>query len=175
MRKTWYAVYTKPRSEKITARLFERDGVDHYLPLMRRTKIWSDRKKKVDEPLFPSYVFVHISEKEHLKVLQTNGVVRFVSFEGKKLPVRDVQIEAIKRYIATGEEELENEKEFQTGKRVRVTRGSMKGLEGRLIEILGKQRVKVEIEAVGQSLVLRVPKGSLEVVGEFDDEDGRYW
>ncbi len=164
MEKNWYVIYTTPRSEKMISRLFDRDGIEHYLPLIRRVRIWSDRKKKVDEPLFTSYIFVHITEKEHLKVLQTTGVVRFVTFEGKKIPVRNSEIEAIRRYLATGEEELENEQAFQTGKRVRVIRGSMKGLEGHLIEILNRQRVKVEIEAISQSLVLRIPKGSLEVL-----------
>ncbi|MCK5034403.1 MAG: UpxY family transcription antiterminator, partial [Candidatus Sabulitectum sp.] len=75
--KSWYAIYTKARNEKKVASLFLRDGIEHYLPLIKRIKFWSDRKKQVEEPLFSSYVFVHIKEQEHLKVLKTTGVVRF--------------------------------------------------------------------------------------------------
>ncbi len=165
--KTWYAVYTKSRNEKKVATLFDRDGIEYYLPLMKRMKIWSDRKKKVDEPLFPSYIFVYITEQEHLKVLKTIGVVRFISIGSQKVSIRPVQIEAIRKYADTGEEFLLNEEDYIVGKRVKVVIGGMKGLEGKLVEVLGKQRVKVEIEAIGQSVFVRIPKGSLEIVGEY--------
>ncbi|MFW5877524.1 MAG: UpxY family transcription antiterminator [bacterium] len=175
MEKVWYAVYTKPRNEKKVAYFFERDGIAHYLPLVQRIKIWSDRKKKVAEPLFTSYIFVHITEKEHLSVLKTQGVVRFVTFEGKKIAIRDAQIEAVRRYAENGEEFTVNEKDYQIGKKVRVVSGDMKDLEGRLVQILGKQRVKVEIEAIGQSVFIHIPKGRLEIIGEYDQEEGEYW
>lgn len=173
MEKIWYAVYTRPRSEKKIASLFERDGIEHFLPLMRRTKIWSDRLKKVDEPLFPSYIFVKITEKEHISVLQTNGVVCFVVLEGRKVPVPEIQIRAIRKYIQTGEEDIENEKDFTVGKKVRVIRGELRGLAGRLSEILGKQRVKVEIEAIGQSVFIKIPLGSLELEGDYTGADSK--
>ena len=167
MAKTWYAVYTKSRNEKKVSELFQRDGIDHYLPLITRLRIWSDRKKQISEPLFSSYIFVFITEQEHLKVLQTPGVVRFVTFERKKVAVNPLQIEAIKLYVETGEEFVENDANYSVGKKVKVSRGPMKGLEGKLVEILGKQRVKVEIEAIGQSVFIRIPKASLEVIGEY--------
>ncbi|MCF8378533.1 MAG: UpxY family transcription antiterminator [Bacteroidales bacterium] len=167
--KGWYAIYTKARNEKKVASLFLRDGIEHYLPLIERVKIWSDRKKKVEEPLFTSYVFVHIEEKEHLKVLQTVGVVRFISFEGKKVSIRPAEIEAIRKYAETGEEFLLNETDYKPGKKVKVIIGPMKGLEGKLVEILGKQRVKVEIEAVGKAVFIRIPKGSLEIIGKYEE------
>lgn len=176
MTKSWYAIYTKSRNEKKVAELFSRDGIDHYLPLVSKLKIWSDRKKTIQEPLFPSYVFVYITEKEHLSVLRTPGVVRFITFEGKKVEIRPVQIEAIKEYVETGKEFIENEADYKVGKHVRVNRGSMKGLEGRLVEILGKQRVKVEIEAIRQSIFIRIPKSNLEIVGDYQgDDSGKYW
>lgn len=171
--KFWYAVYTKSRNEKKVAALFLRDGIEHYLPLMKRVKIWSDRKKQVEEPLFSSYVFVYINELEHLKVLKTTGVVCFINFEGKKVAIRPVEIEAIKKYAETGEELLLNEEDYKIGKKVKVTIGAMKGLQGKLVEILGKQRVKVEIEAIGQAVFIRIPKGNLEIIGEYKENNGR--
>jgi transcription antitermination factor NusG len=165
MSKNWYAVYTNSRYEKKVAELFERENIEHYLPLIKKYKLWSDRRKIVEVPLFSSYIFVYISEKEHMSVLKTPGVVRFIAFEGVKVVVRAVQIEAIKKYAETGEEWLENEADYTVGKRVRVNRGSMKGLEGRLVQILGKQRVKVEIDAIQQSVFVKIPKGSLEIIG----------
>lgn len=172
----WYAVYTKPRNEKKVAMMLEREGIEHYLPLIRREKIWSDRKKIVDEPLFSSYIFVHITEKEHLPVLQTPGVVRFVMFEHRKVPVRDIQIEAVRRYCDTGEELFLNETDYKVGKKVKVISGGLKGLEGRLVQVLGKQRVKVEIDAIRHSIFVRIPMGSLEITGDAEkDEGGSLW
>ena len=91
-------------------------------------------------------------------------MVKFVSFERRKVPVRDVQITAIKKYVETGIEEILNEEAYTLGKRVRVTRGALKGLEGTLVGLLGKQRVKVEIDAIGQSVFLKIPMGGVEVV-----------
>ena len=160
----------------MVAKLLTRDGIGHYLPLIRREKVWSDRRKVVDEPLFTSYIFVHISEKEHLPVLRTPGVVRFIVFEGKKVPVRDIQIEAIRKYCETGEELFLDEHDFVVGKKVKVIRGELKGLEGRLVEILGKQRVKVEIDAIRHSIFVRIPMGSLQITGEAGkDEEGKWW
>ncbi len=160
----------------MVAKLLTRDGIGHYLPLIRREKVWSDRRKVVDEPLFTSYIFVHITEKEHLSVLRTPGVVRFIVFEGKKVPVRDIQIEAIRKYCETGEELFLDEHDFVVGKKVKVVRGELKGLEGRLVEILGKQRVKVEIDAIRHSIFVRIPMGSLQITGEAEkDEEGKWW
>lgn len=171
----WYAVYTKSRNEKKVADIFEKEQIPHYLPLITREKIWSDRRKKVQEPLFSSYLFVHINDDLHIKVLKTEGVLKFISFRGKKVPLRDQEIAAIRKYIQSGVEYLENEADYKVGKRVRVIRGELKNLEGRLVEILGKQRVKVEIEAVGQSIFIRIPKGSLEILGEYGSNQNSYW
>jgi transcription antitermination factor NusG len=171
----WYAIYTKSRNEKKVASSFEKSGIPYYLPLIQRERIWSDRRKKILEPLFSSYIFVNIPDNLHYPVLKTDGVVKFVSFQGEKVPVKDQEIEAIKRYIKTGEELIENESDYKVGKKVRITRGGMKNLEGRLVEILGRQRVRVEIESVGQSVFVRIPKGSLEIIGEYDRDDRELW
>jgi transcription elongation factor/antiterminator RfaH len=175
MEKHWYAVYTKSRNEKRVAELLEQQGLEHYLPLMKKVRIWSDRKKTVEMPLFSSYIFVHINEKEYYQCLNVAGIVKFVSFERKKVSIPEYQIEAIRRYVETGEELIPNESDYTIGKRVKVIRGEMKGLEGRLTEILGKQRVKVEIEIIQQSLFLQIPLGSLEIIGDDNSENVKYW
>ena len=69
------------------------------MPLVTNIKQWSDRRKKIQEPLFKSYVFVYSNEKEHLSILNVYGVLRFVCFERKAVIVPDNQIIAIKRYV----------------------------------------------------------------------------
>jgi len=85
--KIWYAVYTRSRTEKQTQELLLRSGIEVYLPLVKNLKQWSDRKKWVEEPLFRSYLFVHISPAEYYDVLNIPGAVRYITFEGKAVAI----------------------------------------------------------------------------------------
>lgn len=161
LEKNWYAVYVKSRSEKKVALEFEFDKVDFYLPLVKKLKQWSDRQKWVEEPLFRSYIFVHINQKQYFEILQTQNVVKYVSFEGKAVPIRPVQIEAIKYYLNEKDPENLDNQIWETGKKVEIITGSMAGLQGELIDVKGKKRVKVEIEVVGKTLIIQIPKSKL--------------
>ena len=83
MDKKWYAIYVNSRHEKKVASLLESKLVEIFLPLQKKTKQWSDRKKIVLEPLFTSYLFVRIQETEKEKVRETSGVLNFVYWLGK--------------------------------------------------------------------------------------------
>ena len=160
----WYAVYVKSRTEKKVALELTHNGIKNYLPMVKRLKQWSDRKKWVEEPLFRSYIFVHIDENQHYNVLQSMGVVKYISFDGKAVPIPQAQIEAIKYYLEESDPENINDSNWKLGKKVEVISGSMTGLLGNLVEVHGKHKVKVEIEAVGSSLIIYIPKSKLRVV-----------
>lgn len=163
--KIWYALYVKSRTEKKVAIELEGTGIDFYLPLEKRLKKWSDRKKWVEEPLFRSYIFVHITPKEYYKVLQTRGVVKYISFEGKAVPVPPQQIDAIKIYLSEIDPILNEDQNWEEGKEVEVMSGKLTGLRGVLIKTKGKNRVKVEIEVVGSAIILNIPRKHLRIVG----------
>src|SRR5450755_3783860 len=97
--KKWFVVYTKSRCEKKVADLLTRKGIEHYCPLNRVQKQWSDRKKIVIEPLFSSYVFVHIDETEQTLMRTTDGVINFVYWLGKPAIVRSEEIVAIREFL----------------------------------------------------------------------------
>ena len=166
--KQWHALYVKSRSEKKVVGQLEDMGVEVFLPLVTRIKQWSDRKKKVEEPLFKSYVFVRSSEKEYISILNVYGVVKFVSFEHKAVVVPESQIVAIKRYIDDFEEEENNLKnaELKEGQLVRIIAGPMLGLTGKLKAIDGKKRLIVYIEAVGQYISVSIPRTKVEAIAE---------
>jgi transcription antitermination factor NusG len=166
--KNWYALYTKPRWEKKISHLLDEKRIENYLPVQKILKQWSDRKKWIQEPLFRSYIFVHILPEEHLPTLQTAGVVRFVSFERKAVVIPPVQIEAIKTYLQTGEELADSIPDVRTGDRVIVVRGSLKGLEGRLVQISKKKRLRIMIEGIRQSLHIKVPLSYISVLTPSD-------
>lgn len=160
--KKWFAVYVKSRNEKKVLKQLEDIGVESFLPLITRIKQWSDRKKKVDEPLFRSYIFVHITQNEYYNVLHCNGVVKFISFEGKAVPVPENQINAIRSYINDTELHEIDCGELKEGELVRIKSGQMKDLIGRLVKINGKHRVIIDIESVGQSLPINISRSCVE-------------
>lgn len=164
----WYAVYVKSRYEKKATWLLERDGVEVYLPLITRVKQWSDRRKRVEEPLFKSYIFVHTDLRNYYDILNTVGVVRFICFEGTPVDVPDNQIVAIKEYVGQVEHEGEVAipQDLHKGQLVMIKYGSMKGLQGHLTEILGKHYVIIDIEIVGSSLPITVSKSMVEAISE---------
>ena len=162
--KKWFAIYVKSRSEKKVLKLLEDIGIESFLPLITRVKQWSDRKKKVEEPLFRSYLFVNIPLNDYYTVLNVNGVVKFITFEKKPVPVPENQIIAIKEYLNDTELHSINYEDFKEGELVRVKTGQMKDLVGRFVKINGKHRVIIDIEAVGQSLAVNVARSNVEAV-----------
>ena len=162
--KRWFAVYVKSRSEKKVFKLLEDIGIESFLPLITRVKQWSDRKKKVDEPLFRSYLFVNIQLTDYYRVLQIPGVVKFITFEKQPVPVPDNQIIAIKEYINDIDLQNINYEDFKEGELVRIKSGQMKDLIGRFIKINGKHRIIVDIEVVGQSLPINIARSNVEAV-----------
>jgi len=157
----WYALYTKPRWEKKVQRELELQGYTHYLPLVTRLKQWSDRKKKVEEPLIKSYIFVKVSEKEYYDVLQIDGAMKYITFEGKAAPIPEWQIEAVRKTVNNHLPfELTGEK-LEPGEHVKIKEGELKGLEGEIINIRGKNRLVIRIESVGYSLIVEMEADNL--------------
>jgi transcription antitermination factor NusG len=93
----WYAVYTKPRSEKKLDALLKKFSIEAYLPLLKLKKKWSDRTKIISMPLFTSYIFVRIVYREsYLKVLNITHAVGFVKSYGNPAIIPESEIEIIK-------------------------------------------------------------------------------
>jgi len=160
--KNWLVIYTTPRAEKKVAERLIECGVDTYLPLYKTIRQWSDRKKKVELPLFSSYVFVCISKKERLKVLETDGVVRFLYFLGKPAVVREKEIDAIKLFL----HETEGLKiKVEVGQKVEIASGPMEGVYGEVIRI-GKEKILLRIEQLSMSLVAEVERGMVRQAGK---------
>lgn len=142
-----------------------RKGIECYLPLVKTLKQWSDRKKKVEEPLFRSYLFIHIPISSYYDALNTPGVVRCVTFEGKPVIIPEQQIQAIRMYIGENEISPVNTGFFEPGKKVEVIRGPLRGLTGELLHLEGRHAVRIGIDAIGQSVYLTIPVSFLKIAG----------
>jgi transcription antitermination factor NusG len=160
----WFALYTRPRAEKLVfARLVEA-GIETFLPLQKTYRMWSDRKKLVEKPLLSSYIFVKTSKKSFPKVYKINGVVKFVSFEGQPVSIPQNQIDNLRLLIDSDAEIEVTSDRFAQGDNVEVINGSLIGLTGELIRIGSKNRVVVRIDRLDQNLILKIPKAFLKKV-----------
>ena len=170
--KHWHAIYVRSRSEKKVLSQLEDQGYTAYLPLVTQMKQWSDRKKKVEEPLFKSYVFVFSSDKEYIPILNVYGVIKFVCFEKQAVIVPENQILAIKKFVSEyerGEEfKMLNSEDLKVGQKVRIINGPMKGLTGRLETIRNKRHLIVYIDVVGQSIPVHIPRAKVEPCRDVD-------
>ena len=115
----------------------------------------NNRKKKVLEPLFRGYLFVHIDLRFVLPVLQTPGVVRVVGLGGQVCPIPDDQIEGV-RIAVTRPALAKRESSLIPGERVKVVSGPFQGLRGAVLHVRGTTRVAVALEAIGQSVSVEV-------------------
>ncbi len=166
----WYAVYTKPRWEKKVAAALEAKGIEYYCPLNKVVKQWSDRKKTVLEPLFKSYVFVQVKEKEKWDLLNIHGIVNYVHWLGKPARIRESEIETVKRFLHEfSAVEVVNE-DSAIHSKVKITHGVLMNYHGILMEVSGN-RASVKIESMGVQLTAVFDKKNIELIEEKKGDD----
>jgi transcription antitermination factor NusG len=163
----WHAVYVKSRAEKKAQLELQILEIETFLPLQRKLRQWSDRKKWVEMPLISGYLFVHASRKEYDQVLQSNYIVSYVRFEGKAAVVPDNQIEYLKLMLSQDNTPVEMTMEkLKPGQMIEVISGPMIGLKGKLQKMKGKNKVAVELEQLGYSALVEIQSEDIVVVKE---------
>ena len=155
----WYAAYTRSKAEKRVAWELEKMGVDYYLPLIETIRQWSDRKKKVIVPLIRSYIFVHITPKEHFPVLEVPGVVRILHFCNKPVPIPAWQIQNLKILLGAEVPMSVDCKQFVKGKEVRINQGQLTGLRGKILRVKGQHKLVISISALDYNLTIDIDPG----------------
>jgi transcription antitermination factor NusG len=166
----WYALYTRPRHEKKVHEQLIEKGVESFLPMVERVRQWKDRKKRVELPLFNSYVFIKIYLKDRYTALQTHGVVRMVSFGGVPASIPDWQIEQLQRVIEYPET-LELENYLREGDWIEVIDGPFRGIKGRLRELRGQTRVVINIDGIFQSASFVIDKSLIQKLEKVPQEE----
>jgi transcription antitermination factor NusG len=158
----WYALSLRSRCEKKAhAELLQR-GIESFLPLIEEVHRWSDRKKKVMEPLFRGYLFVRTDLKDRTAILQTAGVVRFVGIGARLSWIPDAQIESV-RTVAGEAGRIKRESYLSSGERVKVISGPFEGVEGIIVRMKGSTRVVVSLDTIVQSVSIEVTPESVKL------------
>lgn len=153
----WYAVKVRTRSELAVVTQLETKGFTAFSPFSRVWKRYSDRRKQVEQPLFPGYVFCQLDVAHRLPVLTTPGVAHIVGFGLIPEPVPTAEIHSLQKFMAAAPDP-QPFPYLQAGQRVRISVGPYAGVEGQLIQTKGASgsRLVVSINLLQRSLSAEV-------------------
>ena len=162
----WYATYTYPNAERKVCTKIAEMGVETYLPLQKVIRQWSDRKKQLELPLFPNYVFVKTTLQKRFDLLRIKELVRFVAFEGQPVSIPEKEIDLIKEIVKQGSIGLSLEPfKGSPGQLVKITRGQLAGTEGVIVqEKSGKSRFAIHVKALQQTITIDIAANHLTAV-----------
>ena len=144
----WYVVYTKPKWEKKVANQLNQIGVNCYCPLKSEIKQWSDRKKKVETPLFNGYIFVQLEDNKRNEVFQIHGAVRYLFWLGKPAIVRNEEITTIKKWLRSPYEVEVSVAPYKIGDEVEIESGPFISQKAKVREV-NKTHIVLVLESLG--------------------------
>jgi transcriptional antiterminator RfaH len=154
----WHLIYTKPRHEKkVNSRLTELK-IDSYLPTRKVVRTWHDRKRIIDEPLFPSYVFVYLNDvQNYYDGIDTEGSLYYVKTGKEVARVSETIVNSIKLINDQCENLEVMDHHFQPGHRLVISRGALAGLSCEVVEYKSEQKLLVRVDLLRRSLLLTLP------------------
>jgi transcription antitermination factor NusG len=161
----WYALHTRARHEKAIERRLREQGMETFVPTTMEVHRWSDRKKKVEVPLFSCYVFLRcaLSANDRTLVHRIESVHGFVGSRGASLPIPDDQIDGIQKVLAQTAP-WRSYPFLKVGQRVRVRGGAMDGVEGVFLSENGDHSLVISVDAIQRSMAVRIDGYDVEPV-----------
>ncbi len=134
---SWHVIYTKSRCEKAVADKLSLSGIEVFCPLLKRKILWSDRWKWVEEPLFRSYCFVNVDEKDRESVFSVQGVVRYVYHCGQPATIREKEMNLLKNWLLQYDHDSIEATNLNANDRIRIRSGALKDKEAEVLESKG--------------------------------------
>ena len=165
--KNWYAIFTKYNAElKVNDAIHlmaQRSDLhcDTYLPLQTESKIWSDRVKKVQKPLFRNYLFVKHDDRAFSQIKRIPGFINYVSAGASPTIIPEQQIELIKKLVELKCEVVKPLALLRKGKRVEVIRGSLAGYKGTIAEDFNANTLAITIDSLRLFVAVKLPVGDV--------------
>ncbi|MCU7491361.1 MAG: UpxY family transcription antiterminator [Bacteroidota bacterium] len=171
--KHWFALYTKPRHEFTAAEHLSDVSIEYYLPTVVKIKQWSDRKKKIIEPLIKGYIFIHSTEKERIVALQQRGIVSCVFFNGRPATIPNWQIDNLRLMLET-ESEFQITDQIEAGTKVKIISGPFEGVLGVVNETTNGKVLSITIDLLKRSVTAILPAESvIKVVDEEPEKKNK--
>jgi transcription termination/antitermination protein NusG len=161
----WYAIHTRARHERAVEQRLRAQGMTTFLPVTSEVHRWSDRRKRIEVPVFSCYLFIYsaLSPQDCLRVSRDDSVFGFVGVRGQGIPIPDEQIDAVRRLI---EQDIpwSFHPFLKVGQRVRIHGGALDGIEGIFLSRSGHDQLILSVDAVQRSLAVRISGYDIEVL-----------
>lgn len=156
----WHVLYVKSRWEKKVYESLNNISLESFLPQVKTIRQWSDRKKMILKPLFPSYVFVNInSSSDFHKALSVDGACAYIRFGREYALVTQKEINQIKFLVGD-----ENITDIETnvilpeiGQTKKITCGPLSGLNCEIIKVNNLNKIIVRIDSLQQNIMATIP------------------
>jgi transcription antitermination factor NusG len=148
----WYVLYTKPKNEKKVAEQLQSLGFEVFCPLITVFRQWSDRKKKIQTPLFHSCVFVHTTNALRAQVFQVPGAVRYLFWLGKPAIVKDQEITTLREWLSQDYKNISTGP-YTPGEKIAIPLGPFAGQAAVVKDFRGK-KLRLQLEVLGIEIVM---------------------
>lgn len=152
----WFAIYTLYKREKLVAKMLQKKGVEVLLPLQTFHRQYQRSKRVVKLPLFNCILFVHITQKDYVHVLETEHVLKFIKIGQNLISIPDHEINTIRCIVG---EKIDLEVavlSLQEGEPIKVVAGGLSGLEGKFLKQESKYNFLVELKILGYEMRMHV-------------------
>lgn len=161
----WYALHTRARHELVVGSRLREQGMETFVPTLQEVHTWSDRKKKVEVPLFSCYLFVRcaLSPEDRTLVRRIDSVLGFVGARGVGMPIPDEQMESVRAVLAQARP-CRSHPFLKAGQRVRVRGGALDGVEGIFLSENGDHSLIISVDAIQRSMAVRIDGYDIEPV-----------
>jgi transcription antitermination factor NusG len=159
----WFALRVRSRCEKLAAKDLTNRGYEVYPASAPQRRVWVDRIRTVEMPMFPGYIFARFNPSQGSKVLTAAGIVSIVGFGTRYCPVEDAEIEAL-RIVSRSGVEVMPERQVHLGSRVRIRYGPLRGLEGVLMQVKKLHRLVVSVGLLNRSIAVEIDNLMIEPV-----------
>ncbi len=175
-KKGWHVVYTRPQHEKKVVTQLAQSDIEYFLPLVKKLKQWSDRRKYFDAPLFPSYVFIKVPDRQtYFRSLDLNGILYFVRTGREIANVDESVIYNLKHLIALNYNEIAvSSDRISPGEKLVISNGPFAGFNCEVVQHNGKYKALVRIDIIQRNVIVDIPVSSLmtekAVTGTFSAE-----
>lgn len=170
MNKSWYVLYTKSNCEKKVAEMLSRKGVETYCPLNKIYRQWSDRRKQLSVPLFTSYVFVYVEEKDLYFVKKiTSKVVSILYWLGRPAIIKNDEILEIKKFLNKHSEVKLDKRVVDVNDEVLIIRGPFYNQHG-IIKSLKNNSVVLSLPSLGYNMIAELDISNIQQVYTFKHE-----
>ena len=157
----WFALQVNSRKENWIFAHLVGQGYECFLPKYKSVRQWSDRRKEIESPLFPGYLFCRFNPLERLPILKTPGVMEIVGCNRKPIPIDEQEIQAIQRMM---ESSLARQPwpYLEVGERVRIQSGALRGLVGVLVALKGNYRLVLSVTLLKRSVAVEIDAAAVQ-------------